>query len=155
MRRAFWAFLIVSTVSYAGLAADECASADLRLVLHDRNPKAVRTLEDRWAQAYANRDTAALNCIFAADFEISFMPDQGLEVHNKLHVLQWVVTRDGSAELERIQIKSHHTAVVARGAYSVRRDGKVVSRFQFTDFFVYRDNRWQAVARILAQLPPQ
>lgn len=133
--------------------AEECGRADLRLTLNDKNPQVVQTLEEHWMQAYASRDAALLGCLLADDFEISSIFDGNLELHNKQHVLEWVASRTGSAELERLQIKSHGTAVVARGVYSVRRGAKLVSRFQFADFFVYQDGRWQAIARTLAQLP--
>jgi Domain of unknown function (DUF4440) len=149
------AFLVVIFISSASNAADECSSAGLRSVLHDSNPQVVKTLENQWALAYAKRDAALLNCILAEDFEIGSMPAQGFEIHDRQHVLEWLATRTGSAELEQLQIKPYGPAVVARGVYSVRRDRKLVSRFQFADFFLYREGRWQAVARTLAQLPVQ
>jgi hypothetical protein len=153
VRAAFYTLLMISTVSCVGLAADECGSAELRLVLHEKNPQVIRSLEKQWTQAYASRDTERLSCILGDDFEIGSMPDQGFATHNKQHVLEWVATRTGSAELEQLLIKPHDGTVMAIGVYSVRRDGKLVSRFQFTDVFVYRSNRWQAVARAIAELP--
>jgi hypothetical protein len=81
------------------------------------------------------------------------MPDQGFAVHDKHHVLEWVETRTGSAELEQIQTRSFDNTVLAKGIYAVRAGGRLLSRFQFTDVFVYRSNRWQAVARTIAELP--
>jgi len=132
---------------------DECGSAEPRVDIHDKNPQIIRSLEQQWAQAYANRDTAWLSCILGDDFEIGSMPDQACATHSKQNVLDWVATRTGSAELELLQIKPHDNTVMARGVYSVRRGGKLVSRFQFTDVFVYRSSRWQAVARTIAELP--
>src|SRR5215472_8538246 len=155
MRRSLIAFLILISVPCAGLGLDECSSADLRLHLHAKDPQVVKTLEDQWARAYEHRDTAVLNCILADDFEIYSMPSQDFQPHDKRAVLEWVASRTGSAELDQLQTKPYGFAVLARGVYSVRQDGKVVSRFQFTDFFVYRRNRWQAVSRVLAQLGAQ
>ena len=153
MRAFFQVLLIISAVSSVSVATDECSSAELRAVLHDKSPQVIRALEEQWAKAYANRDTATLNCILADDFEIGSMPDQVLAVHDKHRVLAWVLTRTGSAELEHLQTRPFDSTVLARGVYAVRAGGRLVSRFQFTDVFVYRSNRWQAVARTIADLP--
>ena len=153
MRAFFQVLLIISAVSSVSVATDECSSAELRAVLHDKSPQVIRALEEQWAKAYANRDTATLNCILADDFEIGSMPDQVLAVHDKHRVLAWVLTRTGSAELEHLQTRPFDSTVLARGVYAVRAGGRLVSRFQFTDVFVYRSNRWQAVARTIAELP--
>jgi len=145
--------LLASFISGANPGTDECRSPEVLRLLSDNRPDVVKMLEERWLRAYSSQDTEALNCILAEDFEIGSMPGDDSEVHDKKHVLEWVATRTGKAELEQLRIQSYETAVVARGIYSVRRDGKMVARFQFTDFFVYRDHRWQAVTRALAQLP--
>jgi len=153
VRAFFQVLLIISAVSSVSVATDECSSAELRAVLHDKSPQVIRALEEQWAKAYANRDTATLNCILADDFEIGSMPDQVLAVHDKHRVLAWVLTRTGSAELEHLQTRPFDSIVLARGVYAVRTGGMLVSRFQFADVFVYRSNRWQAVARTIADLP--
>ena len=153
MRACLQVLLIISAVSSESVATDECSSAELRAVLHDKSPQVIRALEEQWAKAYANRDTATLNCILADDFEIGSMPDQVLAVHDNHRVLAWVLTRTGSAELEHLQTRPFDSTVLARGVYAVRAGGRLVSRFQFTDVFVYRSNRWQAVARTIAELP--
>ena len=153
MRSAMFAFLLVGFVSCVSLAADRCGSGELGRVLRDNHTQVIKTLEDRWLHGYAARDTELLNCILAGDFQIGSMPDQTIKLHDKQQVLEWVKRRTGSVELDRVEIQSYGTAVIARGVYSVYENTKLVSRFQFTDFFVYRAHRWQAVARTLAELP--
>ena len=153
MRACLQVLLIISAVSSESVATDDCSSAELRAVLHEKSSQVIKVLEEQWAKAYASRDTARLNCILADDFEISSMPDEILAVHDKHHVLEWVVTRTGSAELEHLQTRPFDSIVLARGVYAVRTGGMLVSRFQFADVFVYRSNRWQAVARTIADLP--
>jgi hypothetical protein len=147
---AIFSSLLVTLVSSA-LAAPKCGLQNSFPPLHDKGPDALNAIEKEWARAYADRDTASLNCIFADEFQIASLND--FEVHYKTEVLQWVANRTGSAELEQLQVKSRGAAAVARGVYKVRRDGQVLSRFQFTDFFLYRVGRWQAVARTVSQLP--
>ena len=153
MRTFLQVLLIIGAVSSESVATDDCNSAELRAVLHDKSPQVMRAIEEQWAKAYANRDTAGLDCILADDFEIDSMPNQGFAVHDKHHVLEWVATRTGSAELEQIQTRSFDNTVLAKGVYAVRTGGRLLSRFQFTDVFVYRRDRWQAVARTIAELP--
>lgn len=151
-RAGVFAFLVLISIFCGGSGANDrkpglCAGHDAK------TPHVIETLEGEWARAYEHRDTALLNCILADDFEVSSMPSPAFRLHDKKTVLDWVATRTGSAELEHLQTRLYSVAAVARGVYWVREDGKLVSRFQFTDFFIYRDNRWQAISRILAELP--
>ena len=149
---AILSFLLVTFVSSV-LAAPKCGSPNSLPLLRDKSLEALKAIEKEWARAYADRDTVSLNCIFANEFQVASLND--FEVHYKTEVLQWVSNRTGSAELEQLQRKSRGAAAAARGVYKVRRDGKLLSRFQFTDFFLYRAGRWQAVVRALCPLPVQ
>jgi Domain of unknown function (DUF4440) len=135
------------------LSVGNCSSPIALRLLSNNNPSAVDPIEREWEHAYAHRDTVSLNCILADEFQITSPADPDFRVHYKEDVLQWVPTRTGSADLEGLQVKSHGSAAVARGAYAVRHDGKLVSRFQFIDFFIYRDGGWQAMSRILIEVP--
>jgi hypothetical protein len=149
--------LIVSAMAYpVRTEALECGAAALKLDLGNKNPQVLRVVEYRWIKAYADLDTAFLTCLLANRFEVGSMPDKKLELHDKNHVLHWVKSRTEPVhnEMEQLQIKNYDTAAVARGIYSVRRrDGKLTSRFQFIDVFLYRHGRWQAVTRQIAELP--
>jgi len=119
-----------------------------------KDVQTVRKIEYEWAKAYANRDVAALNCILADDFEIGGMPDKKDEVNNKQHVLDWMKTRSGSDEIDRLQVRVVGDGAIAHGTYTVRGvDEKVKARYQFLDVFTYRDKRWQAIYREIAELP--
>jgi hypothetical protein len=150
LRVAALSFLVITTASSV-LAASKCGSQNSLRLLRDNSPEALNAIEKEWARAYAHRDTVSLNCILADQFQVASSND--FEVHDKMEVLQWVANRTGSAELEELQVKSRGAAAAARGVYNVRRDGQVLSRFQFTDFFLYRVGRWQAFARTVSPLP--
>ena len=143
---------VLILVSHA-LSAGNCSSPIVLRLLSNNNPSAVDAIEREREHAYAHRDTVSLNCILADEFQITSPADPDFRVHYKEDVLQWVPTRTGSADLEGLRVKSHRSAAVARGAYAVRRDGKLVSRFQFIDFFIYRDGSWQAMSRVLTEVP--
>jgi hypothetical protein len=152
LRVAILSLLVVTSASSV-LATSKCGSQNSLRLLRDKSPDALNVIEKEWALADANRDTTFLNCIFANEFQIASLND--FEVHYKTEVLQWVSNRTGSAELEKLQVRALGSAAAARGVYKVRRDGKLLSRFQFTDFFLYRAGRWQAFARALSPLPVQ
>lgn len=136
--------------------AMECGPGALKLDLGSKNPQVLFMVEYRWIKAYTDRDTDFLTCLLEDSFEIGSMPDKKLELHDKNHVLHWVESRTAPVhnEMEQLQLKSYDNSAVARGIYSVRqRDGKLISRFQFIDVFLYRHGRWQAVTRQIAELP--
>lgn len=101
--------------------------------------------EQTWAQALEQHDAAALSCLLAIEFEDAG-PDGSLQdrdtalakaanrrpVHNELKDLHAHVQGDFG------YIRGLATAVDAQG--------KVLARVRFTDIYVYRDGRWQAVA---------
>src|SRR5262249_28839057 len=122
------------------VAAADCDVTKMGMVnVGTKDATAIENLERRWAQAYAERNVAVLQCIMADDFEIGSMPDEKVEVNGKQHVLEWVPVRTGSAEIEQLHVWLHGEMAIARGSYLVRaQDGMVHRRFQFTDLFVYR-----------------
>src|SRR5258708_5312750 len=88
--------------------------------------------EQAWAKALEHRDTAALDCLLAA--AAKHQP-----VHHELTEMQAHVNGDFG------YIRGLATAVDAQG--------KVQARVRFTDIYVYRDGRWQAVAAHESMLP--
>lgn len=132
----------------------QCEPGKFHSVRQKKDSQAVREIEYEWAKAYANRDIPALNCILADGFEIGGMPDKKDEVNNKQHVLDWVKTRSGSDQIDQLQARVVGETAIAHGIYTVRgTDEKLKARFQFLDVFTYRDKRWQAISREIAELP--
>ena len=131
-----------------------CDPHKIAVDLRDRNPEVLKQVEDQWIQAYGERNAELLRCVLADDFEIASMPDEKLEINNKQHVMDWIASKTRSVnKVEQINIKSHGEAAVVRGVYSVfTPEGKLTSRFQFTDIFIYRANGWQAVVREIVKL---
>jgi hypothetical protein len=151
-------FVVAFTTNWTRTAtrqgSDDCAR-NVGLDLRDTDPKVLREVERRWIEAYGQRNTQLLACILADDFEIGSMPDSKLEVNSRQHVLDWVSTKAISMnQMEHLDISTHGTVAVARGIYSVSTpDGRLTSRFQFSDVFAYRRNGWQALLREIATLP--
>lgn len=132
-----------------------CYADKIAVDLRDKNSQVLRQVEDQWIRAYGERNAELLECILADDFEIASIPDEKLEINNKQHVMDWIASKSRSVnKLEQLDIRTHEEAAVVRGVYSARtQEGKLTSRFQFTDVFVYRANGWQAVSREIAELP--
>ena len=138
-------------------SAAKCGLQATESRLRDKDPQVLKEVEQEWLQAYGERNTSALDCILADDFEIGSMPDEKGEAHDKKHVLDWVAQRSPTTQkIEQIEIKTFGAVAVVRGIYSsYRPNGTLVVRFQFLDVFAYGGERWQALTREIAELPTQ
>jgi hypothetical protein len=101
--------------------------------------------EQTWAKALEQRDSEALSCLLAAEFEDAG-PDGTLQDRDT------TLAKAGEHqpvhhELTEMRAQVHGDFGYIRGlATAVDRTGKVLARVRFTDIYVYRDGRWQAVA---------
>ncbi|MFZ0142821.1 MAG: nuclear transport factor 2 family protein [Candidatus Sulfotelmatobacter sp.] len=101
--------------------------------------------EKTWAKALEQRDSATLNCLLAAEFEDAG-PDGTLQGRDA------TLAKAGEHqpvhhELTEMHAQVHGDFGYIRGlATAVDATGKVLARVRFTDIYVYRDGRWQAVA---------
>lgn len=108
--------------------------------------------EQTWARALEQRDTATLSCLLAEEFEDAG-PDGMLQDRNT--VLEKAGKRQGAHnELTEMHAHVQGDFGYIRGlAMAVSKKGKVLDRVRFTDIYVYRDGRWQAVAAHESKLP--
>jgi hypothetical protein len=108
-----------------------------------------------WAKALEQRDSAALNCLLAAEFEDAG-PDGTLQDRDTT-LTKVSKHQPVHHELTEMHAQVHGDFGYIRGlATAVDSQGKVLARVRFTDIYVYRDGRWQAVAAhesILAGTP--
>ncbi len=110
-----------------------------------RKEEALIELEQRWAKALEQQDTGALTCILADEF-------QDADIHGALHdrreaLARAAQPRHGANHLEELRARIYGDTGFARGINRVLdTSGKVIAMVRFTDIFVYRDGRWQAVA---------
>ena len=101
-------------------------------------------LEQNWAAALSRKDAAAVGCMLAEEFEDA-------DVDGSLHTRSWTLERipnkkPGVNHLSELRGHVEGNMGYTRGmATLVDGEGKVVARVRFTDVFVYRDGRWQAV----------
>jgi ketosteroid isomerase-like protein len=136
-------------------AAAKCSLRTTESLLRNKDPQVLKEVEQEWLQAYGEKNMSVLDCILADDFEIASMPDKKGEAHNKKHVLDWVAQRPRTVQkIEQFELKRYGDVAIARGIYSMNGpDEKVLARYQFMDVFIYREERWQALTREIAELP--
>jgi ketosteroid isomerase-like protein len=102
-------------------------------------------IEHTWAKALEQKDAEAVGCILADEFQ-----DAGVygELHNREETLAHIRKRSpGSNVLSEMQPHVFGDAGYVRGLNTVTdAQGHAVAKVRFTDIFVYREGRWEAVA---------
>jgi ketosteroid isomerase-like protein len=104
-----------------------------------------------WDEAYARRDTEALNRILADDFTFT---DAVGKVNNKTQYIMAVIkspdiTLIEPANSDDLNIRLYGDAAVVTGRSGIRgrpRHPATRELFRFTDVWVKRQGRWQVVA---------
>ena len=113
-----------------------------------RNPEsdeqAIRTLEEQWLHA---RDAATLDRILASDFIHPVA--QGVFLTKAEHI-DWYVKHPPpltrQTRLDHLQVRIYRDTAIANGiVVAPDESGKESDRSIFTDVFVFREGRWQAV----------
>ncbi|HWR13659.1 MAG TPA: nuclear transport factor 2 family protein [Terriglobales bacterium] len=129
--------LLLSSVPILGHAA--CA-------VHDSKTKeGLLRAENRWVAALDKTDANSLACILAPEFK-----DSG--VYGELRDRQKVMSdlphrRPAKQELRNVEAVLLGGTGVVRGVnHLTTSEGKPLADVRFTDVFVYRDHRWQAVS---------
>jgi hypothetical protein len=131
----------VAAAALAGTLA--AASVPERSAAADRH--AIVELENQWLDA---KDAATLNRVLAEDF---VHPVYSGDIIDKKQNIDWLLKHprpaNRHAHFARLEVRLFGDVGQAYGTVSVSDDsGKVISRSMFTDVFVYRDGRWQAVS---------
>jgi len=118
-----------------------------------RDKEAIRALEQQWLNA---RDAATLQRILAADF---VHPIAGGTLLTRSRHIAWVVAHprpiDVKARFESLRVRLYGATAIANGIVVARAPGRPPARTIFTDVFVYRDRRWQAVNAQENMIEPQ
>jgi uncharacterized protein DUF4440 len=108
--------------------------------------------EQTWAKALEQRDTATLSCLLAEEFE-----DAGPD--GMLQDRSMALERAGKRQAVHNELTEMHAHVQGDFGYirglatAFDPQGHVLARVRFTDIYVYRDGRWQAVAAHESKLP--
>ena len=110
-----------------------------------KDGNALIQIEQTWAWSLEQRDTAALGCILADEFEDAG-PD-GKLTDRATTLAKAAEHRAVHHELSDLRPHVQGDFGYIRGlAAAVDAQGKVVAKVRFTDVYAYRDGRWQCVA---------
>jgi predicted GNAT superfamily acetyltransferase len=109
-------------------------------------------IEHAWASALQQRDTAALGCILGEEFQDA---DPEGAIFDRAATLSKTANHGPvHHDLQDLSAHVYGDFGYIRGlAIAANAQGKIVARVRFTDIYVYRDQRWQAVAAHESMLP--
>lgn len=106
---------------------------------------ALLDLERNWAHALSQHDAATIACFLADEFQ-----DAGVEgeLSDRASALAKIPNRrPGQNQLADMHAHIYADTAYVRGLNQVLdASGKQIAQVRFTDIFVYRDHRWEAVA---------
>jgi ketosteroid isomerase-like protein len=117
-----------------------------------KDGSALIALEQAWAQALEVHDAEAVGCILADEFQDA---DPEGKLHSRAETLAQIPhRRPGKNLLSELDPHVFGDFAYIRGlATLVDGQGQIKARVRFTDIYVYRDQRWVAVAGQESLLP--
>lgn len=132
-------FVVVSLALTVSAPAADCPRNQPKTVA------ALMELEQNWAAALSRKDADAVACMVADEFEDA---DVDGSLHTRSQMLEHIPQRKpGTNRLSEMRAHVQGNSAFTRGLNTVvDASGKVVARVRFTDVFIYRDGRWQALA---------
>jgi hypothetical protein len=106
--------------------------------------EAVTQLENQWLHA---KDAATLDRILAPDFVHVIPADHFLTKQEHIHwFVQHPEPADRRTRFDKFQVRFYGDMAIVNGSVIATDDhGKELERTMFTDVFILRDGRWQAV----------
>jgi len=110
-----------------------------------KDGRALAQLEQTWAQALEVHDADAVGCILADEFQDA---DPNGKLLDRTQTLAQIPhRRPGKNILSELDPHVFGDFGYIRGlATLVDGQGKTIARVRFTDIYVYREQRWQALA---------
>jgi len=100
--------------------------------------------EQNWAAALNRKDSTAVACLLADEFEDA---DVDGSLHTRSQTLEHIPNKKpGTNQLSEMRAYVEGNLGFTRGLATLTDPyGKVVARVRFTDVYIYRDGRWQAL----------
>ena len=151
-------FHIAKTILIAAILLTEgCVRAPKRETAFGAVRAEILAIEDQWATAIERQDAAAFERLAAEDFRS--MEEDGRLVNRA----QYLAARSHnpenveSAVQDQIEVRQYGDAAIATGRsiiHGTRAGAPFIHRFRWTDVYVRRGGRWQAVSGQLTPLPP-
>ena len=109
--------------------------------------RTIQEIEIKWLDALVRRDQAAVADILAPEFHDTTMTGEVRDRQQALAAMLNPIRPDLQRSIGRLEVQSYEgNFAVARGIMLVSGKGIPQARVAFTDVFVRRDGKWQAVA---------
>jgi hypothetical protein len=127
------------------LMACPCAMAAACPAGQAKGANVLAQIEKEWASALEQKDAASLGCILAEEFQDV---DPKGNISDRASTLAKAVVHPPSHnELTELSPHVYGDFGYIRGlATATDAQGRVLAKVRFTDVYMYRDGRWQAVA---------
>ena len=110
-----------------------------------RTAAGVRAAEDRWVHLLETRDVDGLACLLAPEFADTNWAGQSVPRASVLAALPH--RPDSVLTLSEVAIVLHRNVAIVHGLNrQTDAAGRPTGAVRFTDIFLYRDRRWQAVS---------
>lgn len=110
--------------------------------------KAVFALEEEWTRALVKRDTMAFKRLTVPGFV--YTEDNAVMTQGELiHAIVTSPDRTLWAGNEGMKLYDYNPVAVVTGVLVVKgtgKSGRFTNRYRFTDTWLYRNGRWQAIA---------
>jgi ketosteroid isomerase-like protein len=145
--------IALSVVLSSSLALAQAAKPEQ----NSAGEKAVTQLVHEWLDALVKNDLNALDRIIGDDYIITNSDGSVLGKQQDLEPLKAGLKFE-SATVEDLKVRVYNDTAVATGVTTFKGDFKgraFTARERFTDVWVKRDGRWQAVASQESRLPKQ
>jgi ketosteroid isomerase-like protein len=141
-----WLCFALLLLSSLPLFAGNCPAGQAK------DGSALIQLEQAWAKALEMHDADAVGCILAEEFQDA---DPNGKLHDRAETLAQIPhRRPGKNILSELDPHVFGDSAYIRGlATLVHAEGNTVARVRFTDIYVYRNQRWLAVAGQETLLP--
>jgi len=141
-----WLCFALLLLSSLPLFAGNCPAGQAK------DGSALIQLEQAWAKALEMHDADAVGCMLAEEFQDA---DPNGKLHDRAETLAQIPhRRPGKNILSELDPHVFGDSAYIRGlATLVNAEGNTVARVRFTDIYVYRNQRWLAVAGQETLLP--
>lgn len=111
---------------------------------------AIRRVEDDWVKALNTANVSVIDAILADDF-VRPAPDSGNFVAKKellaFYRSYLPAHTSNTRRIDDMTVSVYDTTAVARGTLTITNpEGQITSKLLFTDVFVKRNGKWQAVS---------
>ncbi len=134
MKCTIWLTLLICPFAFGGCPTGQT-----------KDEGALIKIEQSWAQALDQRDSDAVGCLLAQEF-------QEVDLHGMLrdraeNLASVIHRQPGSNQLSELHPHVYGKFGYVRGLNTViDADGQPRAKVRFTDIFVYREGRWLALA---------